>query len=355
MRDVDQRAGDYAQQIQANNVEVHNHGLSAADVVEIAMVVFKQNFTELSESAMAKAFERVEQFTEVLMRRLQDLYPSGVESASEPAIQRAIYSAQTEYATSGDWDLGHTLVDLLAERVSESSDSLHGIILTEALSVVPKLTKEQIASLSAILAIRYTRHTPWRTVDDFYAGLRKILSPLIGKLPSSPAAYRHMAYAGVGTATVTWDLLENLPKLYPALFTNGFTIDNVPEKLRPLADAIEHPFITARRHPFRLQLVYQNVDEMIAEGVARDPSKERNEYVELLMSHLMQRNEVYDDLVQNIPEMDGFVIGWHDSPIGTFELTTVGIAIARANLARFYPELPDLDYYLDQAHLGWLQ
>ncbi len=80
--------------------------------------------------------------------RLHKEYAKGLENAENPDFQRALFTVQKEYALTGDDELGDLLVDLLIDRTKQDNRSLLQIVLNESLSVVPKLTNDQLAALS---------------------------------------------------------------------------------------------------------------------------------------------------------------------------------------------------------------
>jgi hypothetical protein len=61
-------------------------------------------------------------------------------------MQYAVFTAQREFARSGDDQLGDILVDILVDRTKEPDRSLLQIVLNESLNVAPKLTADQLAA-----------------------------------------------------------------------------------------------------------------------------------------------------------------------------------------------------------------
>ena len=79
----------------------------------VALDVFRANFLELQGVAADVASERAVAITESFLAQLQARAPEYVQSAADPDMQRAIFSAQREFACSGEQDLEEALVDLL--------------------------------------------------------------------------------------------------------------------------------------------------------------------------------------------------------------------------------------------------
>lgn len=110
-----QEAGDYSTNLQGKSIVIHQ-GISYADAKEIALDVYKANFLQLAQDAASLAINRAEQLTDDFLARLKERAPETIGSMRDPAMQMAIFTAQREYAKSGDMDLEDLLIDILVER-----------------------------------------------------------------------------------------------------------------------------------------------------------------------------------------------------------------------------------------------
>ncbi|MDA1096239.1 MAG: hypothetical protein O3B84_03165 [Chloroflexi bacterium] len=99
---------------------VPSTGLTYVDARSMVLDVFNANYLKMSREATAIARTRAESFTNAFLERLEETNPHALDSARDPDMQRAIFTAQLEFASSGDADLGELLVALLVDRARES-------------------------------------------------------------------------------------------------------------------------------------------------------------------------------------------------------------------------------------------
>lgn len=147
-----QSGGDQSVNLQAQQITV---GLSYSEARQVAMDVFEANFYRLQEVAAETARTRAERLLDSYFNRAKEEGYETIPQASSPDFQTALYSAQKEYARVGDEDLAEILVRLLISRTKETERNLMQIVLNESLSVVCKLTLEQINILSLVFVLKY--------------------------------------------------------------------------------------------------------------------------------------------------------------------------------------------------------
>jgi hypothetical protein len=140
-----QQSGSNSLNIQGRDIAI---GLSYADVRQVAMDVFEANFLRLRDVAAVVARERAEAFLDSYLQKMAEEGQAEIPEAENPDLQYAVFSAQKEYARTGDEDLGKLLVQLLADRTKVRDRNLTQIVLNESLSVAPKLPPDQLDALS---------------------------------------------------------------------------------------------------------------------------------------------------------------------------------------------------------------
>lgn len=194
------QAGDESTNIlDSENVTVNNtqhYGLSYADAKEAALDVFKNNFYELSGEAASTAVKRVEEFTEKLLKKMQEDQENLLNSFKDPDVQYGLFEAQKSFARMGNNEMEDLLVNLLIERTKIKDESFAKIVLNEALTIIPKLTSKQIDTLTTIYLFKYLNFKPGFKIDfDHYL---QFLSPFIVNedLSNSEMFYRHLQYSG---------------------------------------------------------------------------------------------------------------------------------------------------------------
>lgn len=342
-----QGSGNNSTNLQGQQIIV-NQGISYLDAKGIANDVFKANFIELKQEAATIAQERAEEVTEKIISQLSERHPESINEFETPALQEALFTVQKQYAISGDEDLGDLLVDILVDRASEPKRNMVQIVLDESLGIAPKLTLEQLDTLTLIFLLISTRRLDIENYEGLIAHFRKRIVPFISKLSNKNSDYTHIEYLGCGhvRAGNYGQLEKNLRETYKAFFSNGFSQDELKEKIGEGVN-LKGLIIQCLHEKEKLQIgVFDdNILEEVADKNGLD--KEIKEKLkQLFESSTKPQNEVKTMLIGAIPEIKKIFEIWNDLPFNQFELTSVGIAIAHANYRRKTGETMDLSIWV---------
>lgn len=339
-----QKSGDSSLNIQAGQISI---GPTYQDVKAIALEVFKSNFAQLSDIAMDTAQTRAEEITNQFLDELMKKNPQGLKSAKEPAFQYALFTVQKEYAKSGDKDLGSVLVDILVDRTKEVNRNLMQIVLNESLETAPKLTSNQYTTLSVIFLLKYTRYLRMINFNEFSQYYGRMISPFVSQLVKENACYQHLEYAGCGTIGIGSRSIEDiLLKTYPILFVKPFNKEEVSDLLsqEPKLSAIISP------SPKDPSLVKPSITE---ESIMRELSLQMSieaslidKLLEIMKKHAMNSHEAKDYSITAHPCMTILYDVWDNSFMKNMTLTSVGIAIAHANIRRITGNQFDLSIWI---------
>ena len=175
-----------------------NFGLCVADVRELCREHLRSTFPALREEAIKVAKENVEKFARALEDKLIDR--SGdivVEKLADPDIQGAIRDAVLGSARRGPKVNTATLVDLIAERLSPSDSEFRDLVISEAISIVPKITRPQICHLSLYPFLDKNRIPNLQRLEQLEPLAQTVLRAVADGIDISPSQRRHMEYAGV--------------------------------------------------------------------------------------------------------------------------------------------------------------
>ncbi|MGZ8171887.1 MULTISPECIES: LPO_1073/Vpar_1526 family protein [Methylobacter] len=184
----------------AGNVTVTNINVlpfNDVKVKELCLQFLRENFPALRDEAIKAAEENVKNFALQLELRISERSQNIVlEKFKDPDVQAAINDAVQATARKGKKANTNILVDLIAERVSLSSNEFIDIVLSEAILVTPKLTKEQISYLSFI---HYMTHFSMRGLQhisliEIYSKI--VFNALDAGFNLSDSQKRHIQYAG---------------------------------------------------------------------------------------------------------------------------------------------------------------
>lgn len=346
-----QNGGDHSNIIQSGGDVsltehiVNNNGLSYSEAKDLFMMLFRDNFFEMRGQAMETVAQRAEEVTVKFLTKMQERAPDGFSSANDPAVQRALVTAQTEYACSGSKELGDVLVDILVDRAESTAGSLEAIVLSEALTAAPKLTSGQISALTVSLAMRHTDFYGWNKPETVYQVLESAIFDAARALGSENVSYAHMSYVGVGSSNISeWNPFATFPVMYPGAFTHGFHADEIHADIKEF----EKVFIPAWRDSTRLQCIFGTEKSLTNSIPSTNALFPHLDTFRLMMKqNVMTAEEVEQDLREHVPSLHHVFDAWKSSGLKSFDLSSVGYAIGQANWRRHWKEAPQLKIYLE--------
>ena len=349
-----QSAGEGAAAIQAggsaNNAvinQTNNYGMTVDDVRAVAQDAFRADFVQLLGQAGDIAEARANRVVERYLDRLQAENPAGLSQANTPDFRYALFTAQKAQARSGDENLEELLVELLIERSRESQRNLQQIVLNEALEVVSRLTDEQIAALTISFIIRRTVNNTIFAFPNFLAAMDEQVQPFIKQGKLSVASFSHLAFTGCGVVEMGQiSLSDCFIHTYPELWQSPFHNDDpVVQQLNPAA----RQFIIPSMHAPGMLEVFGGVKETSArmrESLLPDPML-RAPLDQLLSRPRLSPDQVKERCIVARPYMTELFDLWNDTSMKHFNPSSVGIAIAHANLIRRVPNFGPLSVWIN--------
>ncbi len=348
-KDQSQDVGNGATAIQAGgNVTVVNAGVTSTEARQIALDVAKATFYELTGAAKEIASVRVEEITDQVIKKLEKDFPAGLQKAKDPDFQYALYTVQKEYARNGDKDLGDLLVDLLVDRSKQDQRDILQIVLNESLATAPKLTDTHLAALAVIFLFKYTQNFGIGNHQMFGDYLDKHLLPFVSKLSKNHAGYQHLQFSGCGSIGLGGNSLEGiLGTVYQGQFLKGFDQSEIAN--RAISVGVDARFfIPCLNDATKLQVnanSKENLEKLLdAQGVS---SEDRAKILGLFDLGKMSEPEIKEKLIAIRPYMAEVFEIWTNSPMQTFTLTSVGMAIGHANIKRLIGEFASLAIWIN--------
>lgn len=338
----EQSGGENSTNLQAGGDLVYV-GPSRAEMKEIALAVFTENFLALRGIAEDVALARADKITTEFLTKMYAEAPEAAERFSDPDVQRSVFNAQREFACSGEDDLGQVLVDLLVDRVKEDERSLRTLALNEAITAAPKLTEGQRRAIALAFLVRYTRIPAFLPSPQLIVELRFRGSLLRLPRPSEGLRgvdFQHIEYVGAGTVSMgEIQLGDALRATHTSAFTNGFSEEQMPEALResPLRDSL---VVSCMRQPNHFQLLApatQDVDKLISENGAEDL---RSAVVQVQEIGVLSGEEIKAEMVSLASETAELFEEWDTTSLKNLTLTSVGLALGHAYWRRFGGDAP---------------
>lgn len=153
-----------------------NQGLSIADVHELSQMLFRDNFPRLRDEAVEAARANVESFISIFEKRLTDRFTQiDLNLLGEPDVQASLNDAIQASAKKGNKLNIDILSELIVARLQVDSSEFSALVAEEAIRVMPKLTREQLAFLG--LSVGMNIHpTSLTTIADLENWGKKILT-----------------------------------------------------------------------------------------------------------------------------------------------------------------------------------
>lgn len=342
-----QAGGDNSTNIQAGEITIQ-HGVSYTEVKDIALQVFKLNFQELAGQAKDIARARAEEITEQFLQALKTQNEAGFKQAQDPDFQHGLFTVQKQYARTGDKQLGDLLVDILVDRTKQNQRSILQIVLNESLEVAPKLTEDHLAALSATFLMKYVVNKGINSVDALGLFLDTYLQPFLAHIPIKAAAYQHLEYSGCASIGLgRQNIAAAFYVLYSGLFSKGFEVTELANL--NVGVTANSTLLTACIHnggKLQLCAINEEVFRDIA-GKQEVESADIDKLLALANASRMSDSETQEYLVKLRPYMGDLFKVWNDTPIGQLTLTSVGIAIAHANVKKGLGKFTDLSIWIN--------
>lgn len=343
-RELTQSGGDASQNIQAGR-DVTFNGMGYLEVRQVAMDVFNSNFLRLSNEAAELAQERAQRLLDGFLHKIVQINPDCLNLARDPDMQYALFSAQREFARSGDSNLEELLLNLLIDRTLQPNRNLIQIVLNESINVIGKLTTDQLNILSLVHTTRYTFNSGVTSIIHFAPFLKILVQPFMGNAPIKFSNLQHLAYTGCASIS---PVITSLPQLikssYSGLFSKGFS----KEQITRFPDQIQNYIIPCFNNDKLLQFDFINESRFRSflenEGI--------DETIQKDISDFHNKNLLTDEeslsLLNKIDGFESMIRYWNESVLGRIELSSVGIAIASANIRRAINQSLDLSEWIQQ-------
>lgn len=198
-KDANQSVSNGSIALQAGGDIQITSGLSATDVVQLFEVLFQNQFPKIQEIAIEQAINNRRELEALV---ISDLHKNSeriiIDKFKDPDIQALLNDALTSAARKGKKSHPDLLSKLIVEKVSGGNSDLAEIILTEAVSVVPKLTKSQISVLCGVFVLNDVQMTvvmgdTLYMLESFHKKLEQYLG---SDFDLSATSLKHISYTG---------------------------------------------------------------------------------------------------------------------------------------------------------------
>lgn len=342
-----QEGAEKSTNFQGQTVNVYN-GISYADVKQIALDVFDSNFIHLKNEAALVASQLAEEITENILEKLNNEKPELLQEFKKPGMQEVLYIAQKEYAKSGDKDLGDLLIDIVVDRAGVTKRNMLQIVLDESLLIAPKLTVEQMDTLTLNFLLSRTIRKDIGNYEDFKLFLNNYILPFIDNLLNENQEYNYLEFLRCGKI-ITNNLIPLeviIKEHYKGIFSQGITIDEFNNLFEN--SEIFLPILGRCFHDeSKIQILAYNNEHL--KTITNNLNIDNNTFNKL--ESLYNRSIIDTNKIKNLLlDLDNRISKLFEVTEKTFfrnfQISSVGIAIAHANYRRRTGETLDLSIWI---------
>lgn len=333
------RGGDNSVNVAAaNSTLVVNQGISPENARQIALDVFRANCLELRDVAQKVAWQRAEELTDAFLSRLAKEPPEAVAQLADPDMQHVLFVAQREAARAGQAPLSEVLVDLLTKRAKQAERDLLQIVLNESIETASRVTIGQLDALTLIFVLGYTRNLQIRNLEDLKVFFESTISPFALTAASSSAAFQHLEAVRCGSIGITQrNIQQYLTRTYPHCFLKRLPVSEIRKVLNDLDfDILKSLGLFVISEGEDEAQIVPAFDILVEEALKKSELSVSENALKDYYGKLGARafSDADDDKLSR--ELHGYadLKRWYEKQPSHFNLTSVGISLAVANLAR---------------------
>ncbi|MFC3471977.1 LPO_1073/Vpar_1526 family protein [Massilia oculi] len=341
--DTKQEVGDGSLAIQAHRDVTVNAGLSYENVRTVALDTFRSEFVKMLDMAGAIAEARATNLLNEYIARIEHENRAALENAHDPDFRYSLYTAQKIAARSGDAGLQSLLVELLVQRSHQVPRSFVQLVLSESIDAIHKISAGQINALTLIFAIKHMKFSTVSSFSTLLDTLDKYVEPVLQDIASSDASMSHLEYAGCGTISSTgkYDMNKALLRFYPGAFQTGVSEADVCVKV--LSPAARTLLVQCEHDAGHVQVLGGSLENVRALCDQLSLTLNDRKMLEAIL-HSKSQIKVLDSCANRRTYFDYLWQVWENTRLSNFSLTSVGFAIAHANLSKFGPIRPLTDW-----------
>lgn len=346
-----QKSGNNSNNLQAGgNITI---GASYTEIKQIAQDVFNMNFLILRGEAKSIAENRAREIVDDFLTKYHDKIASTfnetdmLDAVKDPDFQYALFATQRDYARSGKKNLKEMLVDILIQRAECKDNELRKIVLNEAIEIAPKVTQNQLNIITLSFLLLHSINHEVNNIESFNNYFKAQILPFCDKLTGHNSDYQHISYARCGTTSAFGTTLyDSVRRQYCGVLNTGFD-KTVIAPLNLSTEQKSKAIITCLRNPSKLQVNAINSErlEMLVHEINLS-TDQHNSLKSLLENNVINEESFNSELLSISPNLGILIDAWKKTPLQSLQLTSVGIALAQANIKKTISKELDLSIWI---------
>lgn len=216
-----QVGGDNSQNYQAENLSINNNAIVLYSVEELSKKLLSSAFGDLPPQTLEQIKHNQKSYFGYLTEELKKLRNDQQELKrviDTPDFQYSSRQSAIAASKTPVEDLHSNLASLLVKRIAVDKDDLKRIVYNEAITVIDKLTIDELKILALCFLITRTKHQGVQNLTEFIQLLENEVKPFID-FKNTNTQFEHLEYVGVATNSVlTRDIVNIFKENYPAIF-----------------------------------------------------------------------------------------------------------------------------------------
>lgn len=351
MKDQNQKVESDSTAIQAGGSLVVVQGPSPEQIGAIVKELLEQSKPLLAAVAEETLKVRVADLASEVEKRLAANVEKSIEALQSPDFQMSLTAANRAYGRSGDKDQLGNLAEIIEARLSQKDGTRLAYTLNDAIVTTGKLTRNEFAELALIFTLRLTKNTVVKDIPTFLGYIGKRIMPFVDDASDEDSSYEYLAANACGQILTMFQLpFEDCLTLnYPRVLSNGFTkeeFDNhvADELVRNQFEKLVEP---CKWDVEKFQLVADQEDEFrnTFENSGFDVGIANN-LLALNRSKLWTKEQLVSRIGKIHPKFVKLAHLWQSTPMKSFQISTLGTAIAHANVRRVTGDNSDISIWI---------
>lgn len=333
-----QSAADGATAVQAAGDVSINTGLTPAQMVEI-LGALSSHVETLGNVARAEIEERLKTFEKGVMERFATDETTRSDAFREPDFLAATLDAQKAYARSGDDGLRGVLTDLVAQRSKIEERSRLSLTLNDAIAKVGSIPQPDLNTLSLIFLFQNVGTDGITNLQGLAEFLSSAVVPLLPNVSTSDSAVSYLAAHGCvippSGISIQQDALEILLQRYGPIITKGATKEALRAKFSNYDQLVAKGLVVNSPYGNDLKIFSHSgprLEHLLPQfGIFGNYS---SGYAELTKDAMPSEQEFKQVMAVHLPIIGELLAKYNEPNIRNSRLTSIGIALAHANLAK---------------------
>lgn len=334
----DQSVSDNSTAIQSSGDVNYSAGISPAQMVEIIESVQKivQVYTEQSKDIME---QRLESFRGGLLKEFSESGNGKTEAFSDPDFQAALLDAQKAVARSGDESLKDVLIYLVSQKSQYEKRDRLSLTLNDAIAKVGSIPEADLNMLTLIFLFKNVHHSGLSNLPSLAGFMSSAAVPLLSNVSKSDSAVSYLAAHGCVLApdkiAIRMNALTILLKSYSSIIKKGATEGALRAKFDDYDVLVAMGLVINSPYGNDLKVFLHsgpNLESILVSlGIF---GKYADDYNELTKDANPSVEEFKPVFALHLPVLNDLLETYDHPNIRDSRLTSIGIALAHANLAK---------------------